>query len=161
MRKNVRDARRGMTLIEIVVVTALIVILTGTYFLVANPAGQLGGARNHERQLQLQSIMNAIRQNIADQSNEQFSCTAGPIPTSTADMTSRAGAGNYNIAPCIVFGAGVYGLFSMPFDPSASSSYFNSVNDYESNYSIIANASGSVTLSAPGAELKQTISVTR
>jgi len=150
-----------MTLVEIIIVIALMVILTAVYFMVANPGQQLALSRNTERKLQLQAIMNAIQQEKIDQGNEQFSCAAGPIPTSTARMTSRSGVGNYNIAPCIVFATGIYGLFTMPLDPSASSSYFNSVNDYDSGYNIIANASGSITLSAPYAELKLPITQTR
>ena len=156
---------RGFTLIEIMIGVALVVILTGTYFLVANPAQQLGIARNTQRQLYLQTIMNAIRQNIADQTNEQFSCSSGPIPTSTpAKMTSQGGANTYNIAPCIVVesgGVAEYGLFTMPFDPATSTAYYNSLSDYNSGFTIIESASGSITLSAPAAELKQTISVTR
>ena len=153
--------RKGFTLIEVIITISLIVILTGIFFFFANPAGQLASSRNSERKLQLQAIMNAIRQDIADQSNEQFSCSSGALPTSTARMTSRMGTGTYNIAPCIVFQNGQYGLFTMPFDPSASSSYFNSTTDYDSGYSIVANGSGSITLSAPNAELRQTITITR
>jgi prepilin-type N-terminal cleavage/methylation domain-containing protein len=150
--------RHGLTLIEILVCVALMVILTGIYIIVANPGQQLALSRNGERQLQLQTLMNTIRQNIADQTNEQFSCAAGSIPTTTVLMTSKPGAGNYNIAPCII---PTYGIFTMPFDPSASSSYFNSVSDYNSGYTIIMNASGSITLSAPNAELNQKVSITR
>src|SRR6185312_11312221 len=107
---------RGMTLIEIVIVMALIVLLTSVYFLVANPAGQLALSRNTERKLQLEAVMNAIQQNKADQNNEQFSCSSGPIPTSTSFMRSASGSSSYNIAPCIVFPTGIYGLFTMPFD---------------------------------------------
>jgi prepilin-type N-terminal cleavage/methylation domain-containing protein len=150
-------AGSGFTLIEIMIVVALMVILTAIYVVVANPAGQLAQARNNERRLHLQAIMNAVQQNIADSGNEQFTCAAGPIPTSSVRMTSAVGAGNYNIAPCIVFPTGIYGLFTMPFDPVASSSHFISVNDYDSGYSIAMNASGSILLSAPYAELNQVV----
>ncbi len=152
--------RNGFTLIELIVTISLIAIITGVYLIAANPAGQLASARNTQRISNLQAIMNAIRQNIADQSNEQFSCAAGAIPTSTARMKSAAGG--YNIAPCVVLGNGAYGLFSFPFDPNATSSYYNSVSDYDSAYSIAANSStGQITVSAPFAELNQTISVTQ
>lgn len=147
--------RKGLTLIEVLIAIALVTILTGLYFFIANPAQQLALSRNSERQLQLQAIMNAIRQNIADQSNEQFSCTSGPIPTSTQKMAS---SGGYNIAPCLV---PTYGLFTIPFDPATSTAHWVSVSDYDTGYTIVQNASGSVTLSAPAAELKQTISITR
>ncbi len=147
--------RKGLTLIEIIVTIAIIAILVGVYFLVANPAGQLAGARNNRRTTDLEGLLIAVRQNIADQGNGQFGCSSGAIPTTTTNMGSASGS--YNIAPCLV---PTY-LSLMPFDPSASSAYYNTVTNYNTGYSIIQNASGSVTLSAPHAELNKTISVTR
>jgi prepilin-type N-terminal cleavage/methylation domain-containing protein len=148
--------RKGMTLIEIVITITLMAILVGVYFVVANPAGQLASSRNSERFLHLQAIMNAVTQNVADQGNRQFSCSSGPLSTSTKRMTSTAGAGNYNIAPCLV---PTYLAF-LPFDPSTSSARYNSVSDYDTGYTISINASGTViTLKAPAAELGKTISV--
>lgn len=151
-----KTMRRGMTLIEIIVSIAIIVFLVAVYVMVANPAAQLATSRNSERTLELQAVMNAIRQNIADQSNEQFSCAAGPVPTTTTNMASASGS--YNIAPCLV---PTYGLFTLPVDPSASSAHWTSISDYDTGYAIMMNASGSITLSAPNAELQQTVSITR
>ena len=72
-------------------------------------------------------------------------------------MTSTAGAGNYNIAPCLV---PIY-AFSLPFDPVATSGHYASVSDYDTGYSISIATSGVITLSAPYAELGKTISITR
>ncbi len=149
--------KRGFTIIELVVVVTLLVILTAVYFLSANPAGQLASVRNTERISHLQTIMNAVRQNLADQSNQQFLCSSGPLPTSTARMTSVAGAGKYNIAPCLV---PTY-LFVMPFDPTATSGHYTSVSDYDTGYTIAINASGVITIAAPYAELGKTIVVSR
>ena len=148
-------SRSGLSLVEIIISIAIIAILTGVYFLVANPAGQLAGARNSRRIADLQSIMLGIRQNIADQGNGQFGCASGSVPTSTKNMGSATGS--YNIAPCLV---PTY-LALMPTDPSASSAYYNSPTDYNAGYSIKMNASGSITLSAPSAELNKTITNTR
>jgi prepilin-type N-terminal cleavage/methylation domain-containing protein len=148
--------KKGFTIIEIVISIALIVVITGIYIVVANPAGQLASSRNNERLLHLQTIGNSIRANIADQSNEVFSCGAGTIPTSTTLMGNATGS--YNIAPCLI---PIY-MFSMPYDPSASSAHYVSVSNYATGYAISINASGTViTLSAPSAELGKTISVTR
>jgi len=147
--------RRGLTLIEILVAITLIVILTSVYFLVANPAGQLAASRNNTRTLNLQTLMLAIQQNRADQGNETFSCSSGPVPTTTTDMASASGS--YNIAPCLVPDY----ISVLPVDPSASSAHYLSVSNYDTGYRIVENASGSITLSAPYAELSQTISTTR
>jgi prepilin-type N-terminal cleavage/methylation domain-containing protein len=144
----------GFTLIEILISLALLAILVGSYFLVANPAGQLAVSRNNTRTLNLQTIMLGIQQNIADQGTETFSCSSGSIPTSTKTMGSAAG--NYNIAPCLV----PNDLALLPVDPSASSAYYTSVSNYDTDYTIVENASGSITLSAPNAELKQVITKT-
>jgi prepilin-type N-terminal cleavage/methylation domain-containing protein len=153
----INDKRRnGLTLIEIVICVALIVILSATYLLVANPAGQLANARNNTRSENLQAIMLAIRQNIADQGNETFLCASGgALPTTTTNMASATGS--YNIAPCLVPNY----LAVMPTDPSASSAAYVSAASYNTDYSIVQNASGSITLSAPNAEQNQKISITR
>lgn len=148
--------RSGFTLIEIMVSIALITILVGVYFMVANPAGQLAASRNSERKFHLDAILNAVESNISDQRNGQFSCAAGPVPAATSTMMSAPGANHYNIGPCLV---PTY-IATLPLDPSASGTYFNSVTDYNTGYDISINASGTlITLSAPAAELNQTISV--
>lgn len=156
---NIRS-RAAFTLIELLIVIALMAILMAAYVILANPAGQLAAARNTTRHNQLQVIRNAISQNFADQANGQFSCVSGPIPSSTALMASQPGPGNYDIAPCIILSSGGYGIFALPFDPSASSSYYNSLTDYNSGYTIVQNASGTITIAAPYAELGKTVSVT-
>jgi prepilin-type N-terminal cleavage/methylation domain-containing protein len=151
--------KSGFTLIELMVSMSIIAIIVGVYLLVANPAGQLAASRNTKRQADLQSIMLAIQTEKGDQSNEQFSCSSGALPTTTTRM--KSGIGGYNIAPCIVIANGSYGLFSFPFDPNTSSSYYISNSNYDSGYSISINSStGQITVSAPYAELKKTISIT-
>ena len=152
--------KKGFTLIEIVITMALMAILVGVYFIVANPVGQLKSSRNAERKLQLQTIMNAVRQNIADSPNDQFQCTvSGTLPTSSKRMTSTAGAGNYNIGPCIIGPANPY-LYVLPFDPSASSSHYTSVADYDTGYTISISTSGVVTLTAPYTETSTVMTTT-
>lgn len=150
------NKRRGMTIIEIVIVIALLGILIAVGIVAMNPAGQLAGSRNNRRTLDLQTIMNGVRANIADQMGQTFSCGAGAVPTSTKRMA--VGAGNYDIASCLV---PIY-LLSLPFDPSTSSAHYTSNSDYDTGYFIARNAStGQITLTAPAAELKKTISITR
>ncbi len=149
------EVRRGLTLIEILVAITLIVLLTGVYFMVANPGGQLAASRNNARSLNLETIMIAIRQNIADQGSETFSCSSGALPAAPTDMSSASGG--YNIAPCLVPNY----LPAMPVDPAASSSYYRSPTDYDTGYTIMQNSSGSITLAAPNAELQTVITLTR
>jgi prepilin-type N-terminal cleavage/methylation domain-containing protein len=149
-------ARRGFTLVEILIAVALVVITAGIGLLALNPSGQLAAARNTERQLQLQGILNAVRQNIADTTTGVFTCTSGLLPTSTKTMSSANGG--YNIAPCLV---PIY-LQTLPFDPVASSSHYTSNTDYNTGYTIVYNASTTqITVAAPYAELGKTVLITR
>ncbi len=141
---------------EILVSIAIIVFVAGVGLLALNPGNQLAAARNTQRQLHLQAIMNAVRQNIADTTNGVFSCSSGSLPTSAKQMASASGS--YNIAPCLV---PIY-LESMPFDPSASSSYYTSNTSYNTGYTIAYNPSTTqITVAAPFAELHKSVFITR
>lgn len=142
----------GFTLIEILVAIALIAAMAAVAFTAYNPAGQLAQARNRARQLNLQTLMNVVRENSADQNKGHFSLLCGGssvlIPTSTAKMSSVSPG--YDIAACLI---PTY-LFALPFDPSASGAHYTSNSDYDTGYTIVVNSStGQITLSAPATEL--------
>jgi len=150
--------RRGLTLIEILIAVAIVALLLGTYVIVANPLGLFARARNSQRTSHINAILNAAKQNIADNRTGIFSCVNGDIPTSSKRMASASSSANYSIAPCLI----PYYLTNLPFDPATSSAYYASTTDYDTAYYIMRNASsGEVTVNAPAAELGQTISVTR
>ena len=150
MKKN------GFTLIELIITVTIIAATTVAFLVYLNPTGQLAQSRNSQRSLHLNAILNAVRQNIAD-NRGAFSCAVGDIP-STSTKKMAVGAGNYNIADCL---SPVY-LYGLPFDPATSTAHYTSNADYDTGYAIVKNASsGIITLSAPAAELGQNISVTR
>lgn len=144
--------RRGFSLIELLIGITLIAVIGGLIIVSLNPVGQIGAARNNQRTANLNTLINAISQNMAE-NRGTFSCASGAIPTSTTKMA--IGVGNYNIAPCLI----PFYIPAMPFDPSASGAHYTSVTDYDSGYTIVQNASGTVTLSAPSAEFGKIISV--
>ncbi len=150
--------RKGFTLIEIVIVLAILVVIVAIAIFALNPAEQLAKARNNERRAHLNSIVNAIGRNIAD-NNGAFNCATGPIPTATSTMAdNNPPVGDYNIASCLI---PIY-LFTLPFDPASTTAKFLDVTDYYTGYTIFRDAlTGRITLSSPGAELGETINVTR
>jgi hypothetical protein len=102
------------------------------------------------------TILNGIRENIADNRTGLFTCSSGDIPSSSKRMAT--GAGNYDIAGCLI---PTY-LPILPFDPATSSAHYTSPSDYDTGYYVIkATSTGVITITAPAAELKQTISVSR
>lgn len=147
--------RKGITLIEIVIAIALITVIGGAIIVATNPFNQVAGARNQQRTLHLQAIMNSVRQNIAESGTNAFTCVSGPIPTTATLMSS---AGGYDIAPCLI---PTY-ITALPFDPSTAGARYVSNADYATGYAIRRDATtGQVILTAPGAEKGVTISLIR
>ncbi len=151
--------RRGFSIIELLISMAILVVVAAIGIIAFNPAKQFAGARNSKRMTDLNSILVAVQQNIADTNQAGvFSCGAGDIPTTTKRMAN--GTGNYDIAPCLI---STY-LSSLPFDSSTSSAHYTSASDYNTGYNILRSVVGTSTqiiISAPAAELGKTISVTR
>lgn len=138
---------------EIIIIIAIIAVLAGVTIILINPPQQLARARNVQRQSDINFLLNAVGQNMAD-NRGTFNCLSGAIPTSSTKMATSA----YNIAPCL---APVY-LDKLPFDPKATGSHYASTTDYDTGYFISqSTTTNRVTINAPSAELGQTISVTR
>ena len=147
------NKKSGFTLFEILITIAIIAILAGAVIALINPAQQFARSRNTQRQSDVNFLLNAVGQNMAD-NRGTFNCSNGAIPTSSTKMATST----YDIAPCLV---PAY-LDKLPFDPNAAGSHYASTTDYDTGYFISQSATTNrVTVSAPSAELNQTISITR
>jgi prepilin-type N-terminal cleavage/methylation domain-containing protein len=146
--------KKGFTLLEILLVVAALSILAGIVILAINPVKQLADTRNAQRQVDVNTILNAVYQYSID--------NKGNLPTIPATATGICKTGTLP-ATCVsdslvdlsvLTAAGKY-VVSMPIDPSGGTG--NNVN-----YEILKSATtGRITVSAPEAENSATISVTR
>lgn len=155
MRKN---TNRGFTLIEVLVVIGIIAVLATVVLVAVNPSRQFMLARDSQRTSNVNALLNAIHQNMAEHRGV-FTCagTARDIPQVATVVKSVATPNSPgDIANCLVPDY----LSSLPFDPSATGAHFTSTTDYDTQYEIFRDTNGRIVASSSG-ELTPTISVTR
>ena len=163
MKKQKQSARRGFTLIEILVVIGMIAILATIVIIAINPARQFAQGRNSQRVSNVNTILNAIGQRIADTKgvfagdfyNGTGTSTCPSLATSTTlDIEATGGADLSCLTP-------TYIPSGLPFDPSAAGANWNSPSSYNTKYQVSLDSNGRYTVSAPASELGQNISVIR
>jgi prepilin-type N-terminal cleavage/methylation domain-containing protein len=139
---NKKPKAKGFTLIEILVVIGIIAILAAIVIIAINPARQFAQARNSQRQSNVESILNAVGQNIADNKGI-FSCAAGVLPTTATMIESNGG---YDLRGCIV---PTY-MAEIPVDPSTGTLAADA-SSYNTGYTIMQSATTArITVCAPG-----------
>ena len=154
----ISSEKQGFTLIEVLIVMAIVALMASVVIIAINPARQFAQTRNTQRWVSVNSILNSIHQNMVD-NNGVFTCAAGAIPVAETNMSfddGDVGTTEYDICDCLV---PLY-LPAMPYDPVTGS--YTDCAGYDSGYSILQDfATGRVTITAPSAELGTTISVSR
>lgn len=130
---------RGFTLLEILLVVAIIAILAGIVIVAINPAKQLGDARNAQRRADVATILSAVYQYVIDNNGSypsgitaeddtfvSASTTCAAIqhsPHEVCKSTSEACDLFSDIGADLAPTTGVAYVTSMPVDPAATSSY--------------------------------------
>ncbi len=146
---------RGFTLVELMVASAVAIILAVAIITAINPVRQFSNARNTQRRSDVNVILNGVGQRLTDnRASWPTDADCAALPTA-ATTTIGTGLGKYDIYDCLV---PLY-ISALPYDPSAGS--FTDKTNYDLNYRIIKDANNRVVVDAPSAELSVTISVTR
>jgi prepilin-type N-terminal cleavage/methylation domain-containing protein len=141
LNKQQKGQKKGFTLIEILVVIGLIAILAAIVLIAINPARQFAQARNSQRESNVNTILNAIGQNLADNKGvglNATTCTGITNVPTTAALHIGTGGSLVNLT-CLV---PTYIASSMPVDP-------NDGTLADTQYTISVDATGRYTICAP------------
>lgn len=141
---NKKVSNQGFTLIEILVVIGIIAVLAAVVLIAINPARQFAQARNSQRSANVNAILNAIGQNMADHAGI---LTCGGVafdmtdiqaadPTDPTDYVAIEAGEAGDIADCIVPDY----IPALPFDPSDANGAWVDETDYVTGYTIMQDA---------------------
>lgn len=157
--------KKGFTLIELLIVIGIIAILMAIAIVAINPVRQFAKANNAARLAGVNTILNAVSQNIVDGRGTWDTASAcDALPVSPELITADDGdplTDEADICDCLV---ATY-VGAMPIDPQPTVGSYTDCTTYATGYEISQAANGRVTVSAPSAQDDNggapTISVTR
>ncbi|MFA5047435.1 MAG: type II secretion system protein [Patescibacteria group bacterium] len=153
-----QNKKRGFTLLEVLLVVAIIAILAGIVIVALNPSKQLGDSRNAQRRADVNTVLNAVYQYSIDNNGAlPVSITTGTacgVATQEICKTGSVCTGLTDLSTYLVTTTAKY-LVAMPVDPSSTSTNGTA-------YQIFKNSTTNrVTVCAPKAEQSATISISR
>ena len=133
-------------------VIVIVAILAAIVIVAVNPARQISQTNNTQRSSDVSAILNAVHQYAID--------NRGAFPgdiDGTVRIIGDAGAEADICADLVP----TY-IAEMPFDPPDNTAEYTDCNTYDTGYDIVQDAtSGRITVSAPSAELGETVIITK
>lgn len=154
---NALSLSKGFTLIELLVVIGILAILLAITLIAINPARQFAQANNTKRSSDVNAILNAVNQYMAD--------NKGLLPTGINTTSQTIAATSFNTMCTQLVPQYIAAL---PVDPLTNNgtpiqSDTCTGTSWTTGYTVqqLIGGSNRLSISAPAAELTATISVTR
>jgi prepilin-type N-terminal cleavage/methylation domain-containing protein len=151
--RNQKQKQGGFTLLEVLLVVAIIAILAAIVIIAINPGKNLGDTRNAQRQADVATIINAVYQYSLDNNG---TLPAGITATAT-EICATGAAACTGLVDLSATTTNEKYIVSMPKDPQCSASCATNGTGYR----ILKSTNGRLTVTAPAAEQGKTISVSR
>lgn len=136
-------SKKGFTLIEILVVIGIIGILATVVLVAVNPNRQFKQARDSQRVANVNTILNALGQNIADHQGSLF-CDGSIMPLATSSYFIRSGPGSFDIATCLTPDY----IPKLPYDPKKEGAHYTDEDDYDTGYQLRVGEDGRLSVVA-------------
>jgi prepilin-type N-terminal cleavage/methylation domain-containing protein len=140
--------KKGFTLIELIIVIAIIAILAAAIFVAIDPARRLHEARNSRRANDISTILGAIKTYQADNDGDHYVKIADLVPdtyyqigTATSGCAITCGLDNTDGACVNLFGIGSNYLADVPRDPKVG------INA-QTGYAVLKDVNGAITVQA-------------
>jgi prepilin-type N-terminal cleavage/methylation domain-containing protein len=145
------ESRKGFTLIELLVVIGILAVLLAIVLVAINPARQFGQANNTKRRSDIQAILNAVGAYAAD--------NHGALPAAITAVDGTISKAARDVCLSLVPNY----ISALPADPNTNNgaAVTDCASNYVTGYNVVHDANNRVTVSAPGAENTETISITR
>jgi type IV pilus assembly protein PilA len=147
--------QEGFTLIEILLVIAILAVLAGVVVLAINPNRQLTVARDSERKSEVYAIISAIHQYALD-NESSFPALITDEPLEICRTGSESCVGKYDLS--VLTDDEAY-LVSMPVDPICEPAE-TECSESDTGYVLSLTETGRILVTAAHAELQE-ISVTK
>lgn len=153
MVQKILRKQGGFTLLEVLLVVAILAILAGIVIIAINPGKQLGDSRNSQRQADVNTILNAVYQYSLDNNGT----VPSGITTTATEICATGAASCTGLVDLSTVTSNEKYITSIPKDPQCSTTCATNGTGYR----ISKTANGRITVVAPSAEQTKTISVTR
>jgi type IV pilus assembly protein PilA len=144
-----RTLKKGFTLVEVLLVIAIIAILASIVIMAINPPRNISSANNAQRWSNVNTILNAVHQYAID--------NRGQIPSTITTVSTeicKTGASCAGLIDLSVLTDQERYVLKIPTDPTSASAN-------GTGYFVNKDAYGRVTVNAPFAEIGDTITVSR
>lgn len=138
-------SKKGFTLIEILLVVAILAILAGLVILAINPQKQLKDARNAQRTADVSTILSAVYQYAVDNKGAMPGANIPTAPTAAMEICTSTVSATCTTATLADLSALISTqtyLTAVPVDPAG-----NVTNG--AGYTIQKTANGRITVTAP------------